>query len=168
MLTVTKFLLAQVPFLDGLVLEEAQELAAKAQQLSFAAGQTVLFRGTTVEGLYVVAAGKVSVWVRPDKGGKTPVQVAELGPGDVFGETAVFSNKPRTASVKAITDVRLLVVTREILSNAVGLTSWMGGFVKALATRFLELDGRLRSSPHPPTSSTAEAGNSGRPSEESR
>ncbi len=28
-----------------------------------------------------------------------------MGPGEVFGETAVFSDKPRTASVKAVTDV---------------------------------------------------------------
>jgi serine/threonine-protein kinase len=67
-----------------------------------------------------------------------------MGPGDVFGETAVFSKKPRTASVKALTDVVLLVVTGDILSSALGLNFWMGSFVKALADRFREVDERLR------------------------
>ena len=67
-----------------------------------------------------------------------------MGPGDVFGETAVFSEGPRTASVKARTDVVLLVVTGEALSQAVGLNSWMGAFVRALADRFRETDERLR------------------------
>jgi serine/threonine-protein kinase len=68
-----------------------------------------------------------------------------MGPGDVFGETAVFAERPRSASVKALTDVVLVVVTREVLSSALGLNSWMGGFIKALAGRFLENDERLRS-----------------------
>ena len=67
-----------------------------------------------------------------------------MGAGDVFGETAIFSKKPRTASVKALTDVVLLVVTKENLSNALGLNFWMGSFVKALAERFRDVDERLR------------------------
>ena len=67
-----------------------------------------------------------------------------MGPGEVFGETAVFSEKPRTASVKAVTDVVLIVVTGEVISSALGLNSWMGPFVKALADRFREADARLR------------------------
>ena len=81
---------------------------------------------------------------RVEEGAEITLRI--MGPGDVFGETAVFSDKPRTASVKAVTDVVLLVVTREILSNAVGLTSWVGSFVRALADRFREVDERLRAS----------------------
>lgn len=118
MMTVTKFLLAEVPFLDGLVLEEAQELAAKAQQLSFAAGQTILFRGTTVDGLHVVASGKVSVWIRPEKGSKAPVQVAELGPGDVFGETSIIEMGTAGATIKAVEDETLVfVIPQEAFQN---------------------------------------------------
>jgi len=59
----------------------------------------------------------------------------------------VFSDKPRTASVRALTDVVLLTVTSAVLSQAVGLNSWMGAFVKALAERFREADERLRGMP---------------------
>jgi CRP-like cAMP-binding protein len=67
-----------------------------------------------------------------------------MGPGEVFGETAIFSKKPRTASVKALTDVVAMVVTSDALSNALGLNFWMGAFVKALADRFRDVDERLR------------------------
>ena len=68
----------------------------------------------------------------------------EMGPGDVFGETAVFSSTRRTASVEALDDVTVTVVTRETLTAGLGLNSWLGNFVKALADRFSEVDQRLR------------------------
>jgi hypothetical protein len=37
-----------------------------------------------------------------------------------------------------------MVVSGEALTRALGLHHWMGGFVKALAERFKELDGRVR------------------------
>ena len=57
-----------------------------------------------------------------------------MGPGEVFAETAVFSSAVRTASVEAI----------ETLTHGLGLNSWMGTFVKALAERFRDVDERLR------------------------
>jgi hypothetical protein len=46
--------------------------------------------------------------------------------------------------LEALTDVVLIVVTSDVLGRAVGLNSWMGAFVKALAARFREADDRLR------------------------
>ncbi len=100
-MTVTEFLQSKVPFLTGLTPEQANQLAIVTEQKSFAQGQTVLFRGTTVDGLYVVASGKVSVWVRPAKGGKIPVQAAILGPGEVFGETSIVEMGTAGATVRS-------------------------------------------------------------------
>jgi serine/threonine-protein kinase len=78
--------------------------------------------------------------------GGVEVQLRVMGVGEVFGETAIFSDNPtRTASVRAVSDVVLRVVTREALSNAVGLNSWMGAFVRTLAERFREVDQTARS-----------------------
>ena len=93
------------------------------------------------ESAYIIVEGRCVAY-RHDDGAE--VVLREMAPGDVFGETAIFSNKPRTASVKALTDVVLLVVTGDILSSALGLNFWMGSFVKALADRFREVDERLR------------------------
>jgi len=107
------------------------------------AGSTIVSEGEPGNAAYVIVEGRCMAY-RVEQGVEITLRI--MGPGDVFGETAVFSDKPRTASVKAVTDVVLLVVTREVLSNAVGLRSWVGSFVKALADRFREVDERLRAS----------------------
>jgi serine/threonine protein kinase len=108
---------------------------------SFPAGAAILTEGDAGNAAYVIEQGQCAAFRREDE---TEVVLRVMGPGEVFGETAVFSDKPRTASVKAVTDVVVLVVTSEILAKAVGLNSWMGAFVKALADRFREADERLR------------------------
>jgi serine/threonine-protein kinase len=47
---------------------------------------------------------------------------------------------PRVASVRAVTDVTALVVTREALQQELGRASWMRAFVEAAIVRFAELD----------------------------
>lgn len=108
-MTVTEFLQTQVAFLAGLTQEQARTLATQAAQQSYHAGQTVILRGTTVEGLHVVAAGKVAVWAKPERG-RTLVQVAELGPGEVFGETSILEMGTAGATIKALQDETLIFV----------------------------------------------------------
>jgi serine/threonine-protein kinase len=72
------------------------------------------------------------------------VVLRELGPGDVFGETAVFSDEPRSATVEAVEALVVRVVNRETLSQTLGLQTWAGEFVKTLAERFREADRRAR------------------------
>jgi eukaryotic-like serine/threonine-protein kinase len=108
---------------------------------SLPAGTVIVAEGDPGRAAYVILKGHCSAY-RVE--GDAEVQLRVMGPGDVFGETAVISDKPRSASVKALTDVVLLVVTRDLLSSSLGLNSWMGAFVRALADRFREADERLR------------------------
>lgn len=111
-MTVTEFLKSGVPFLAGLTDEEAAELAQKAQQLSFNQGQTILMQGVTVDGLHVVAEGKVSVHVKP-KGGSSK-QVAVLGPGEVFGERSIMEPGVAGATIKADEPSLVFLLTQDV------------------------------------------------------
>jgi serine/threonine-protein kinase len=115
-------------------------------RVRFAAGAVIVSEGEPGQSAYIITEGQCCAY-RSGEGGETVLR--QMGPGDVFGETAVFSKKPRTASVKAATDVELMVVTSDLLSNALGLNRWMGSFVRALAERFREVDERLRQLEHP-------------------
>jgi tRNA A-37 threonylcarbamoyl transferase component Bud32 len=112
------------------------------------AGFVIVAEGDPGRAAYVILEGRCVAY-RVE--GDAEIELRIMEAGDVFGETAVFTDKPRTASVRAATDCLLLVVTSEVLSSAVGLNSWMGAFVKALADRFREADERLRTleRPHP-------------------
>ena len=72
------------------------------------------------------------------------VVLRELGPGDVFGETAVFSDEPRSATVEATEPLVVRVVTRETLTQSLGLQTWTAELIKTLAERFREADRRAR------------------------
>jgi eukaryotic-like serine/threonine-protein kinase len=121
--------------------EAFQRGAWDLPRASLPAGTVIMREGEPGNTAYVIVAGHCSAYrVEDDE----EVELRAMGPGEVFGETAVFTEKPRSASVRAVTDVVLMVVTREVLSKAVGLNSGMGAFVKALADRFREADERLR------------------------
>jgi CRP-like cAMP-binding protein len=108
---------------------------------SFAAGELIVREGDEGESAYIIVEGGCLAF-RTD--GENEVALRHMQHGDVFGETAIFAKKPRSASVRAITDVVVLEVTSDVLSSSLGLRSWMGIFVKALADRFREVDERLR------------------------
>ncbi len=108
---------------------------------TFPAGTTIIAEGEEADDAYIITEGRclVSKEIRGFKN-----EMRELTAGDVFGEMAIFSAQPRTATVEAIDDVTVMVVKRETLSSGLELNSWMGRFVKAMADRFLEVDARLR------------------------
>jgi CRP-like cAMP-binding protein len=111
-MTVTEFLKSHVPFLSGLSDEEAAELAQKSQQLTFTAGQTIVMQGVTVDGLHVVADGSVTVHVKPK--GKPSVQVAVLGPGEVFGERSIVEPGVAGATIKAEGPAMVILLTHDV------------------------------------------------------
>lgn len=106
---------------------------------SFDPGELIVTEGDAADAAYIIVEGTCEVF--KEDGGEW-VTLREMGPGEVFGETAVFTQKPRTASVRALTRVVTKVVTRESLERELGRNTWMAAFVKALAERFVDVDSR--------------------------
>jgi hypothetical protein len=118
-------------------------------QKAFAAGTTIVQEGDTAEAAYIITHGQCELLKRIDG---EPRLVRELGPGDVFGETAIFTSSTRTATIRAKTEVTALVVTRAALERELDRNAWLRAFVQAVAERFVELDnlvGRRSSEPPP-------------------
>ncbi len=110
--------------------------------LTFPPGARIVTEGDGGDRAYVVQSGRLRVFT--DHDGHV-LQLRELGPGDVFGEmAALVGHGRRTASVEAITEVVVLEVSAEALEDGLGLNTWLGTFVTALADRFHELDTTLR------------------------
>jgi serine/threonine-protein kinase len=106
----------------------------------FPAGTLIVQEGDMADEAYVITSGKCEAF-REERGKR--ISLRTLGPGDVFGEAAMFAgSEPRNASVLAVEDVRAVVVTREVLQQELGSDSWIGTFIRALALRYRDLESR--------------------------
>ena len=104
-MTDTVELLAGVPLLASLDRKHLQRLAKDFTEKSFPAGAVVVKEGDTHGmGFFIVAEGEGVVTV----GGK---EVDRVKPGSYFGEVALISDRTRTATVTATTDLKTLVMT---------------------------------------------------------
>jgi serine/threonine-protein kinase len=103
----------------------------------FEPGSMIVREGDPGEEAFIITAGHCSV--RRGEGGDTR-EVGRLGPGDVFGETAILTGTPRTATVMAIDEVTVKIVTRPLIEERLGPNTWLGRFVLALADRYRDLD----------------------------
>jgi CRP-like cAMP-binding protein len=74
-----------------------------------------------------------------------------LGPGDVFGEAAVFGGGRRTASIVAHGPVTLKVVSGDSLNRELDQNPMLAAFVRSLANLFREADAALSVPPPPVT-----------------
>ncbi len=68
------------------------------------AGEVIIKEGDQAAGFFVINSGKVEVV--QDVDGSNPQQLATLGPGDFFGEMALFEGFPRNATVRAMGTTR--------------------------------------------------------------
>ncbi len=82
--------------------EHLTGLAVVSTSSSYKNGQTIMFKGATVDGLRVMAVGRAGVFIKPPT--QPVVQVAELACGDVFGETSIIENGTAGATIKALED----------------------------------------------------------------
>ena len=101
----------------------------------FPAGSVIVREGERGDAAFVIRSGQCEV-VRAGDGKK--IVLGRMGPGEVFGETAIFTDQPRTASVEAVETVEAWVVDGAALSQELGLATWMGSFVRSLGQRFTE------------------------------
>jgi len=97
-------LLKTVPLFAGCSKSELRELAKTADELDIREGTVLTREGRTAKEFFVLVDGTADV----TKAGK---KIAELKAGDWFGEIALITDGPRTATVTATSPVDVLVVT---------------------------------------------------------
>lgn len=100
-------MLSSLPLFAALPAVAMCRIACTAQPRRFTAGQAVVLEGAPGDEFYIVRSGHLAV----TQGG---TEVRRLGPGQSFGEVALLRAAPRTATVRAITDVDLLCIGREL------------------------------------------------------
>lgn len=96
-------LLGRVPLFAGCSKRELAEISTLTDELTFAAGTTLIEEGRRGQEFFLLVDGEVDVRAKGRK-------LSTLSGGDFFGEMALVSRRPRSATVTSTTDVRVLVV----------------------------------------------------------
>jgi small-conductance mechanosensitive channel/CRP-like cAMP-binding protein len=103
--------LSRVPLFGPLGEDNVRLLAARVRRLAFGRGEAIVREGEPGDSFYVIERGPVAVMIgrRDGAGGRT---IAQLGPGDFFGEMSLLAGEPRSATVIAQEDVTVMEVSR--------------------------------------------------------
>jgi CRP/FNR family cyclic AMP-dependent transcriptional regulator len=104
----TARLLGRVPLFAGLSERDLMQLAQVAVPRTYEPGEAVFREGDSGDTCYVVREGSVRVTRRHSDG--RVITLAELRPGAIFGELAMFGGETRSASVEALERTRALAI----------------------------------------------------------
>jgi CRP/FNR family transcriptional regulator len=104
----TVALLARVPVFETLATDDLERIAEVAVPRTFEPRQVVFREGDDSDTCYVVRAGHGRA-VREHSDGRT-ITLAQFGPGDIFGELAMFDDECRSATVEAIDGMETVAI----------------------------------------------------------
>jgi CRP-like cAMP-binding protein len=94
-----------------LIASEQDLLASLTVERKLGAGEFVFWEGDISDRFYIVASGRIKVLKHSSLGRE--FIVAFFDPGEMFGEVAVFEDKPYPASAQAVTETRILGIKKE-------------------------------------------------------
>lgn len=102
--------LNKIHLFSGLKDDQLGGIAVKLEERTYPAESVVFERGAKPDGFYLIYKGKIKV-TRPSEKGED--FLAWLSAGDYFGEEALFENRNRSATIRAVEDTVILFLSRE-------------------------------------------------------
>jgi CRP-like cAMP-binding protein len=138
----TTQLLGMVPVFSGLGSEELKRVVDVAVPRSYEAGQVIFRKDDASDTCYVVRVGHCRA-IQENADGRT-ITLAAFGPGDFFGELAMFDAERRSATVEAIDDTDAVAVLGSDMKRLLREHPEMGvKLMSAIARRLREANDRL-------------------------
>ena len=129
--------LARVPLFAGFTKRHMQAVARVCVSRRWAAGSRVVAEGSTDQICYIIVEGTADVLRK----GRT---IAQLGPGEFFGEIALLDTGPRTATVTAATEMIVVELSRQSFLDVAGADpAILLRMLEALAKRLRETTEKL-------------------------
>jgi CRP/FNR family transcriptional regulator, cyclic AMP receptor protein len=138
----TADLLRRVSLFSELSPEELEKVSRVAVPRSYPSGSIILREGDPGDTCYVMRSGRARV-VRQHADGRA-ITLTNLGPGEIFGELAMFGGEVRSATVEALDDVRAVAILagdlKRLLNEHPEIAVKLLG---ALAARLRETNARI-------------------------
>ncbi len=141
---VSPVVLRSLPIFADLSEHRLAALSLVASLKSVARNGVVLREGDETDNVYFVLSGALRVMVSDDQGRE--VILSMLGQGDVFGELGVFDDHPRSATVTAVEETKLVVFSKQDFLRCLEANFEIALFMmRGLATRLRMADHRIES-----------------------
>lgn len=130
---------------SGLAGGELERLARMAVERRIKAGEYAFWEGDAPEWFYVVADGRIRV-IKHSPSGKDFI-IAFFGPGEMFGEVAVFQDRPYPASAQAAVETTIIGIRKaDFLAflkknpgTAISIINVLGGRLREAQSRMKDL-----------------------------
>ncbi len=104
----------------------------------YSGGEVIFQEGDEGDRMYVVQAGKVKITKKHDAGELT---IATLGPGEIFGEMAMFDRMPRSAAAVAVGEARILGIDKKKLFQSIDRDpTLVFKLIESMSSRIRSLD----------------------------
>ena len=126
-------------FQTALEKDQVRALAKGCKAAELAAGSVLMRQGDSASSMFVILEGAAAISVPDPKGGAHEVAISATG--DVAGEMSLLTGAPRSATVTALTRLRVVEITKESLEELLKRTpELLESFSRILAQRQHELD----------------------------
>jgi cAMP-dependent protein kinase regulator len=133
---VYRMYLEQVPMFHACTSEQIDEVVELGQGRAIDPGEVIVREGEHGDEFFVIGTGEVAV-------SRAGSEVARLGPGDFFGELALFDEAPRNATVTATTGTTVVTIGRASFQKLLGdLSGFREALLTGMARRLQKLDAK--------------------------
>ena len=130
-------LLRRVRLFTGLSLDDLVAIDDLLQERRFRKGTVVFEQGDDGDALYIIEGGRVKASIKDEQNREKVLGV--FGEGDYFGEMALLSDQPRSASMTVVGDAELLVLPKEAFERFLASNlPVMRQFVNIMSRRLAE------------------------------
>ncbi len=124
-----RHLLQRMPLFGGLSPQQLAAVDARLQSRRVQAGEVIVQEGQARSYLFIIAQGLVEMTTSDAEG-----IVGELGPGEHFGEYALFADKPYQATYRAVQDTELLLLDEAKFDALVAGCEQMSHYVEQIGS----------------------------------
>jgi CRP/FNR family transcriptional regulator, cyclic AMP receptor protein len=104
-------LLARCPLFRGMSPPGRLELLGLFETRRYAPAETIIVEGESFQWIWILVSGNCQVFKKSEAGHEQ--ELARLEPCDVFGEMSFFQPAPHSASVRALTEVEVMRLSRD-------------------------------------------------------
>src|SRR3972149_5719506 len=128
-----------IPIFSSLSREDIAKVLGKMEEFSFGAAQTIFVQGDKGHAFYLIKDRPVQVLLESASGRSEPIAV--LGPQNWFGEMALLSGEPRSATIVTVKETTLWKLSREAWDELIEKhPSWLLQFCAMLSKRLSRAD----------------------------